>query len=137
MRLTALPAALLLIGLAGCSDQGSPVDPDDHPPPGSVPVSYAADVQPIWSANCVGCHGAGGEGGLDLRASAGTAAIVSVTATSYTGLRVVPGDPHSSVLYLKLEGDPRTGNRMPFGGALSADELAIIHNWIAEGAANN
>ena len=49
-----------------------------------------------------------------------------------------PGDPHVSVLYQKLEGDPATGARMPFGGeALPPAQRLLIHDWIEQGAHNN
>jgi len=130
------PALLLLLALAGCSDDGSAPNGPDEPEP--VAVSFAADVQPIFDARCVGCHGAGGNGGLDLRASATPGSLVNVAAAGYTGLRVAPGDPAASVLYLKVEGDPSTGPRMPFGGAaLSAADRALIRDWIAQGAQDN
>jgi hypothetical protein len=127
----------LLLGLAGCSDGGNdPAVPVDDP--GGTAVSYATDVQPIWDANCLGCHSAGGSGGLDLRAAVGRAALVNAAATGYSGSRVVPGAPHTSVLYQKIEGDPATGARMPFGGAaLSAGERSLIHDWIEQGALDN
>ncbi|NQV01486.1 MAG: hypothetical protein HQ542_02490 [Bacteroidia bacterium] len=31
----------------------------DVPDP-TIPVSYAADIQPIWDKGCVGCHPTGG-----------------------------------------------------------------------------
>ena len=136
MKVPKVGLLLVLLGLAGCSDEGTaPTGPPDDN--GTTAPAYAADVQPIWNANCTGCHGAGGNGGLDLRASAGPAALVNVAASSYAGSRVVPGDPQSSVLYLKLEGDPSAGQRMPQGGALSTAELTIIHDWIVAGALDN
>ena len=125
-----------LLALAGCSDSGDPTGA----PPLDTPATatYAADVQPIWDAHCTSCHGAVANAGMDLRASAGTAMLVNVAATGYAGTRVVPGSPSTSVLYLKLQGDPSTGARMPFGGAaLSAAELEKVRLWIAGGALDN
>lgn len=126
----------LLLALAGCSDSGDPTGapPLDNPPT----VSYAADVQPIWNAHCTTCHGAVANAGMDLRASAGTAMLVNVASTTYGGSRVVPGSPSTSVLYLKLQGDASTGDRMPLGeAALSAAELEKVRLWIAGGALND
>jgi hypothetical protein len=125
-----------LLSLAGCSDSG---DPTGAPPLDSpLTVSYAADVQPIWSAHCTSCHGAVANAGMDLRASAGTAMLVNVASVTYGGSRVVPGSPETSVLYLKLQGDVSTGDRMPLGGAaLSAGELEKVRLWIAGGALND
>ena len=68
------------------------------------------------------------------------------------GTRVVPGQPESSLLYLKVsEPMPPCGSQMPAnpttltvtgtsvfsGTAISADQQKIIYNWILEGAQNN
>ena len=134
----ALSLALALFALAGCSDKGAePLAPHDHDPD-PVGISFATDIQPIFDAHCVSCHGAGASGGLDLRAAATPGSLVNVAATSYAGARVVPGDPHVSVLFLKLEGDPSTGARMPFGGAVLDPALRLlIHDWIEQGALDN
>lgn len=56
-----------------------------------------------------------------------------------SGDRVVAGDPASSILYNKVidDGTNRCGDRMPLGGALSADQQEVIRAWIAEGAPRN
>lgn len=131
----------LLVGLlaltalaAGCSDLGDPVAPPDTTPA----ISFAADVQPLFTANCVGCHGAGGNGGLDLRAGQSRANLVSVTSPNYGAVRVVPGDPDASVLYDKLTGGGVYGQAMPpTGTSLPAAALETIRQWIADGAPDN
>ncbi len=129
-------ALACLLALAGCSDSG---DPTGAPPINMPPTAtYAADVQPIWDAHCTSCHGAAANAGMDLRSTAGTAMLVGVASATYGGSRVVPGDPAASVLYLKLQGDVSTGDRMPLGGAaLSAGELEKVRLWIAGGALND
>ncbi|MBM3319999.1 MAG: hypothetical protein FJY73_04920 [Candidatus Eisenbacteria bacterium] len=123
---------------AGCSDQGGPVDPGNtngngNPAPA---VSYREDVQPIWNANCAGCHGT--SGGLTLVGGNSRSALVGVVSVGYAPeVRVVPGDPGRSVLYQKLLGNPDFGQRMPAGGALGGEDLETIRAWIAEGAADN
>ena len=70
-----------------------------------------------------------------------------------TGMRVAPGQPDSSIMYLKLLAPPPCGTQMPAdttgystngtsdltfsGPALSSDELGRIHEWIQEGAQDN
>ncbi|MBM4130746.1 hypothetical protein FJ250_06925 [bacterium] len=131
-----LAATLALLALAGCSDHGSA--PNGSPDPDPATVSFAAEIQPIFDTNCVGCHGDGGSAGLDLRATATPGSLVNVAATGHTGLRVTPGNAAASVLYLKVEGDPSTGARMPFGGAaLSVTQRGLIRDWIAQGALDN
>ena len=59
--------------------------------------------------------------------------VASVGAPSID--RVVPGDPDSSFLIHKLEGTQSAGDRMPLGGPyLDADTIAIIRQWITDGA---
>jgi hypothetical protein len=48
---------------------------------------------------------------------------------------VVPGDPEESLLVELLE-DPG-GRLMPPGGALPADEIELVSDWIAGGALDN
>lgn len=123
----------LVLLCTGCSDRGAdPTGPGGGEPP---PVSYAADVQPIWNANCVGCHG--GTAGLFLEAPGSRANLVGAASTNWSGQRVVAGDPDASILYRKLTGDSGVGDRMPQGGALGAGDLETVRRWIAEGALDN
>jgi len=125
-------AAILL--LAGCSDRGTEPGP---PGGGDDPVSYAMEVQPIWNANCIGCHGDGGNAGLDLRMPDSRGNLVGVASTNWTGRRVMAGEPDLSVLYLKITGAAGVGDRMPQGGMLASDEIETVRLWIAEGALDN
>ena len=52
---------------------------------------------------------------------------------------VVPGDPDSSLLYLKVAGgEPPVGEAMPLNYAfLEDEELAAVEAWILAGAAND
>ena len=123
-----------LVALAGCSDRGDdPVVPGG----GDDPVSFSADVQVIFNNRCTGCHGQNGNGNLDLRAANAYNNLVGVDSFGYSGQRVVAGDPEASVLYRKLSGASGVGGVMPSDGALSADTIEIIQDWIAQGAMNN
>lgn len=61
----------------------------------------------------------------------------------YTGLlRVTPGSPDQSLLYLKLAlhgtSDPTLGFRMPYvNPALSPEVIEAVREWIANGAKND
>ena len=49
--------------------------------------------------------------------------------------RVEPGDPDNSYLVQKIEGTAAVGGRMPLGRApLTAAQIALIRQWISEGA---
>ncbi len=131
LRIAAL--ALTLPVAAGCSDRGSaPTAPGGG---GATPVSYAAEVQPIWNGHCIGCHG--GTAGLELAAPGSRANLVGVVSTNWGGVRVAAGDPAASVLYRKISGDSGVGDRMPQGGVLNADDIETVRRWIAEGAPDN
>jgi hypothetical protein len=76
---------------------------------------------------------------MNLSASNTFAYTVGVAATELSGFkRVVPGNAANSYLHMKLAGDPRiVGERMPFGGMLTAAELEGVRAWIDAGALDN
>ncbi len=126
-------------------------------------VSFADDIQLIFDLNqCAGCHappnGAGytqtgfDEGGLDLTEGFSYDALVNVPTweapTVAPTMRVVPGDPNNSYLYLKVAktteeleaiGKPGLYGRMPQGtvDGIDPDDIELIRRWIKQGAQNN
>ena len=130
------PLLLSILAFAACSDEGdssSPTDPGDPDP-----VSFAADVQPIFDANCTVCHGSDGNGGLDLRAPQSYDNLVDFDSPNYGAKRVVAGDPDNSVLIDKITGGGQFGSRMPPSGpGLPAARIETIRTWVLEGAARN
>ncbi|MBU2500878.1 hypothetical protein KJ682_06075 [bacterium] len=141
IRPGAIRILVLLAGLAvlaACSDNGTEPQLDDSGGGGEPTVSFAADVQPIFDANCIGCHGAvGGNGGLSLAAGSSYDNLVGVPAQGYSGDRVVPGDPDASVLYRKLTGAQGVGGPMPPTGTLPPATVDPVRIWITEGALEN
>ena len=120
--------------------------------PGAAQISFARDVQPIFTARCAitSCHTgptqqASGKQSLD----AGVAWADSVNAPATTGklLRVKPGSIRGSQVAHRVlgQGLPRGGTVMPqgcpgfppAGGCLAEPEIFTILAWIAEGAPNN
>lgn len=89
---------------------------------------FEKSVAPILSAHCVTCHNdQKQEGGLSL--ADGPAALRG----GDSGESIVPGEPTASFLLDYLSGDPP---EMPQGGQpLSKEEIAVLHKWIAGGAA--
>lgn len=136
-------AGLVVLALmaTGCSDQGTAPRIDGEGGGGGggggATVSYAADIQPIWDAACSGCHGRGGNGGLDLRVEVSYGNLVGAPAQGYAGTRVVPANPAASVLYLKLTGAGGVGGLMPPTGGLDQASLDRVNTWITEGALDN
>lgn len=130
---TLLLLSALVFGV-GCSDRGEELmDPGG----GVDPISFSADVQPVFDSNCIGCHGQNGNGGLDLRVGGSYGNLVGIDATGYAGKRVAAGDSESSVIYLKMTGAPGVGSVMPPAGSLPVETTDIVRQWIAEGALDN
>lgn len=92
------------------------------------PLSYEADVRPIFKTHCFQCHGEGGElsGGLDLRLRR------LIEQGGDSGAAVVAGQPEQSELLARM----LAGEMPPEEVALrpTTNELATIEAWIASGA---
>ncbi len=87
----------------------------------TLAVSFSADIQPIISTHCLGCHsGSSPSGGIALT----NHQQVTVQANNGKLLGAVSHTPGFSA--------------MPQGQAkLDACKVALIRNWIAQGAVNN
>lgn len=117
MTLAALAA---LTQLAGCSDK---------------PLTYQADIKPIFEANCVACHVPGGAGyeKSGLRMDSHEALLKGTR----FGPVIVPGSSVSSTLYRLVSGQADPSIRMPHGQAsLPEADVATIAAWIDQGAKN-
>ncbi|HWV37752.1 MAG TPA: Ig-like domain-containing protein [Vulgatibacter sp.] len=101
---------------------------------GTVILSTIADVQPIFNRSCVdGCHvGRRPSGGLSLVSGLAWSQLVDVrgsTCAPGVRMRVVPGEPDESCLWLLVE-----RGEMPERGTISAADKEAIRKWIADGA---
>ncbi len=94
-------------------------------PPG---VDFRTQVLPIFGSRCALCHG--GSSGLTLTSHA------ALLAGGVHGPVVVPCNPDASNMIQKLGPTPPFGVRMPRSGPpyLSLDEMAVLRQWIADGA---
>jgi len=122
---------------AGCIDfGGAPAPAPDRPDR----PEFGTHVQPILTQNCAlsGCHaGTAPAEGMSLESGKAYANIVDVRSTGYPIYwRVKPGDPDSSLVYLKTALDsPPSGARMPLErDNLTTSEIETIRAWIAAGA---
>jgi hypothetical protein len=119
------------------ADAFTPIEPDafvpSDPDAGPATVLFSRDVAPILEANCrgSGCHTSpqtfflGGGSGCPMAPERRF---------------VVPFDPESSFVVVKIEGRQSAGcgQRMPRGRApLSSENITTIRTWIAEGARDN
>ena len=98
---------------------------EDPLPPQGV-ISYALDIQPIFSNNCTVCH-PGQVMDLYLTAANSYSSITN-------GVYIIPNDPDGSLLFQRLLGNPTP---MPPGGSLQSAEIELIRTWIEQGALNN
>jgi len=95
------------------------------------PVRYD-QVAPIFATRCVKCHT---EKGLMGGPPEGyRLASYADTISTADRVRVVPGSPEASELLRRIRGQALP--RMPFDGPpfLADDEIALIKQWIADGA---
>jgi hypothetical protein len=112
----------------------------------STPVSFKDDLLPLMQrpngqAGCA-CHQPGNRrtSGIDA---------TGLALDSYASLRrggtashdtiVMPGNPCASLIVQKVSSAPPAGARMPSDGPpyLSPPEIALLSDWIAEGAHDN
>src|SRR5213080_430602 len=90
-------------------------------------VSFRRDVVPILSEKCLKCHGlASPMANLDLKSRE------SALKGGQHGPAIVPGDGAASNLYKHVAGQQEP--RMPLGGRLTDDEIAVLKAWIDRGA---
>lgn len=140
-------AALTLVACDLSPEVGPPLvdrcaNADTDP---SAAVSFSRDIQPLIlrpSGGCVPCHDPSRENNIGV--TVGGLALSDYDLLRAGGVRsgagiVTPGRPCDSVLYQKVSAGPPFGSRMPLNGPpfLPANELALIHDWIAEGAEDN
>jgi hypothetical protein len=133
--------ALLCLSTA-CDDTGDDMEVGET---AGEPLSYAADIQPIWEDNCTtGCHMPMGTAMfLDLSGGDSYDNLVGSLSGQATTMQLVEADSAAnSYLIAKLRGTQTdaggTGGRMPLGtGAAPLPEatIALIEQWIDEGAA--
>ncbi|MBC8356029.1 MAG: DUF1553 domain-containing protein [Planctomycetes bacterium] len=92
----------------------------------SEELTFEQHIRPILKANCFQCHGEEGkrEGGLDLRLRR----LIVVGGES--GASLVPGNTEASVIWQRV----RSGEMPPVDKKLSAQELSLLEQWIANGA---
>lgn len=133
-----LATLALAVALAGCGTAKSPTEPSSVPDPTATFTRVQAEV---FTPSCArsGCHaGPNPQKGQDLSAGRAYASIVNVRAVESTRLRIAPGDPDGSYLISKVKGDATiTGARMPLGGTLPPDKIALLVDWVRRGAPND
>ncbi len=132
----ALRTPLLLLALTGCAPAG------DTGPPGEEPAGFEVLLEEILAPSCgtAGCHGATtGAAGLFLDGDRAYSSLLDEPCTNEQALaeglvRVRPGDPGDSFLYLKIVDPLGMGELMPPTGPLDQAAIEAVERWILEGA---
>ena len=92
-------------------------------------IEFTRDIQPIFTAHCVSCHGAkkaAGQLRLDHKAAAMKGGI--------SGVVIVPGNSNGSILLTRVTGSDGQA-KMPLGGdPLKPEQIELLRQWIAQGA---
>ena len=141
-RLTFVVLGVSAIGFAtSCGSSSSPSAPSGQ----TNTVTFSTQIQQqIFNPACIACHtdeGRTPSSNLNLKTGVSIANLVNVASVGKAGAtRVVPGNPSGSYLIQKLEGAPDiVGLRMPRTGPpfLTTEQIALIRQWIQNGAPNN
>ena len=147
IRLVVMLGALAIAGCYGGDGTGGDGGAAQQTPieqPSSVPVSFIADIQPIFTQSCTSCHNATTRsGGLVLEAGVAFANIVQTPSGEVPAQNYVEsGAPDRSYLFRKITGAAGiSGSRMPLSNPTFFDQnpvlLGLVRQWIREGATNN
>lgn len=139
-------AALLATALVlwSCAGEGTGLDEFGNPIRANtleLGPTLSSIQHYVFTPICTQCHtGAAAPLGFVLDSGVAYQNLVSVNSSEMPALvRVNPGNPDSSYMVWKIEGRSGIqGGRMPLGmQPLSAEQIAAIRDWIADGALNN
>jgi hypothetical protein len=142
MRKAKLLALCMTGALAGCAGDGAGLDENGRPEgesTGTLQPNFQSIQANVFTPVCTGCHaGAAAPLGLRLEEGASYALLVNAPSVEVPELRrVQPGNPNASYLIQKLEGIAARGGRMPLNQpGLPPETIAVIRQWIADGAPN-
>lgn len=102
---------------------------------GGAADAGACDVEALFANRCSGdvCHsGSSPAADLDLVSPGFHEHIVGARGNQCTGTVANPADPESSLLYVKVAGQPACGSRMPLvGDDLTEHEVSCVRDWIS------
>jgi hypothetical protein len=122
--LSVLALIIISVGLWSC--QWHTIQPIDYTPdPNDTldTISFSAEIQPIFNSKCIACHT--------------TQSPTLTAANSYNNLinggYIDTANPEASVIYLKLKDEQHPSPSGTFTGA----QLALLLQWIQQGALNN
>src|SRR5256885_11193344 len=96
----------------------------------SASISFDRDIAPLLTSRCAKCHGPS-EGKAGLHLTDRDAATVTLPSGERA---IVPGKPDESELLRRVASTDPEVRMPPKGLPLSADEIAKLRRWIADGA---
>ncbi len=99
----------------------------------AAPVDFNRDIRPILADRCFSCHGPDAkERQADLRLDVESEAKALRSGRA----AIVPGQPNLSELAVRIEASDLADQMPPedSGKSLTAEEVALLKRWIAEGA---
>ncbi|MGD1893781.1 MAG: DUF1553 domain-containing protein [Cyclobacteriaceae bacterium] len=99
-------------------------------PTTSKTVDFNAEVRPILNKKCITCHGG-------VKRSGGFSLLFRSEALSPNEsgkLAIVPGDPQASEMIHRINHTDPEERKPPEGDPLSKEEIAILTEWIEQGA---
>jgi mono/diheme cytochrome c family protein len=91
----------------------------------TVVISFASQIQPIFTSNCILCHK---PGGTSPNLTAGNA-FTSLNSSKY----INTSTPSQSLIYRRVT----PGGGFSGHATLSSDQAALLLAWIQQGAINN
>lgn len=109
--------------------EAAPATVAAKPTTASAEIDFHRDIEPIFKANCYGCH-AGSKPQSQLRLDAGAAALRG----GLSGKVILPGDAKGSRLIHRVKGQGGE-QRMPLRATPLTDaQIALLERWIDAGA---
>lgn len=139
---------LFCLLLAACHGSGEGLDSNGRPLTQTdtgnqlLTARFSSISANVLTPDCAtsGCHsGVTAPVGLNLDTDVAYDALVNqLSSQQGEFFRVSPGDPDNSYLVQKLEGTAAVGSQMPRNQPpLPVETIAIIRQWIADGAADD
>ncbi len=132
----ALPLLLVLFLCgSGAPGQQRPKKPKKEVQRSGAPVSFKKNIIPILKIYCLPCHTEDQMNPSELYLDT----YENLVKGGKHGRPLVPGNPDSSLIVLKLGPKPPIGDPMPLKrkSPFPSDTLAVIRKWIGQGAKNN
>ena len=103
-------------------------------PPANAKLSYFKDIRPLFQANCQGCHQPAKASGEYVMTD--FARLIKPGESGEAA--IVPGQPDASYLLSQIALDADGKAEMPKErDPLTADQIAKVRQWIAEGAVDD